>query len=124
MGSVINVALRCCRSRIMRVKWNLTNTGVIFTLLLLIKIIARKQQSPSDPKINLILQSNPFDDKSDSSFDKFQRANDILHGKRTMENSVLASQDVEYEYDDNVQKHPNEIKEHHQYDLKSKVFDE
>ena len=30
----------------------------------------------------MVLQADPFDDKDDSSFDKFRRANDLLHGKK------------------------------------------
>ena len=29
---------------------------------------------------SIVLQADPFDDKEDPSFDKFQRANEILHG--------------------------------------------
>ena len=35
----------------------------------------------------MVLQADPFDDKDDSSFDKFRRANDLLHGK-TDEKSI------------------------------------
>ena len=39
-----------------------------------------KPKSKLSVKNSIVLQADPFDDKEDPSFDKFQRANEILHG--------------------------------------------
>ena len=70
---------RSCESRLVVVS--------LFFLCIIFFLITRYPESKIGHKYSLVLQAEPFDDKDDSSFDKFRKANDLLHGK-TDEKSI------------------------------------
>ena len=71
--------------REMRIKRSLKKFVTFIFFLFIFKFftyISTNTQPKLLHKKYLILQEDPFDDKEDPTFDKFQRANDILHGKK------------------------------------------
>ena len=69
-------------SKDMRVKISFKNIVILVVFFFVIKAynFITKPKSKLSIKNSIVLQANPFDDKEDPSFDKFQRANEILHG--------------------------------------------
>ena len=74
----------------MRFKRSLKNIVILMVLFFVIKAYnyITKPHSKLSIKNSIVLQADPFDDKEDPSFDKFQRANEILHGNR-IENHLI-----------------------------------
>ena len=103
----------------MRIKRSFKNFVVLVFLLFLLKIfsyITKQSKSKVANKNSLVLQADPFDDKEDSSFDKFQRANDILHGKKD-EKNLIEYDNVDNENDEIVHngKHNEKSLIHHHH---------
>ena len=69
-------------SQDMRLKRSFKNIVILVVFFFVIKAYnyITKPKSKLFIKNSIVLQADPFDDKEDPSFDKFQRANEILHG--------------------------------------------
>ena len=71
-------------SQDMRLKRSFKNIVILVVLFFAIKAynLVTKPKSKLSNKNPIVLQADPFDDKQDPSFDKFQRAKYILHGNK------------------------------------------
>ena len=68
----------------MRIKRSFKTIVIFVVFFFVIKAFnyITKPKSKLSIENSIVLQADPFDDKEDPSFHKFQRANEILHGNK------------------------------------------